>query len=172
MYQLILVIKLSLVKNFKKYFLSHFEQIIAFSLIVKVISRLSTITLKLAKITHFPMAIFYISIYFIITVFLNDAIRFCSKMPLSGDSCCTEICRARRSTGVCAMEVFTAWHFLTDKRYKTLLLFNSHPALRNRGDVAATSQRRLSLRPSDLAGTSQMKHPMTSRWNVAKTSQW
>ena len=96
MYQLILVIKLSLVKNFKKYFLSHFEQIIAFSLIVKVISRLSTITLKLAKITHFPMAIFYISIYFIINVFLNDATRFCSKMPLIGDSCCTETCRARQ----------------------------------------------------------------------------
>ena len=124
MYQLILVIKLSLVKNFKKYFLSHFEQIIAFSLIVKVISKLSTITLKLAKITHFPMAIFYISIYFIINVFLNDATRFCSKMPLIGDSCCTETCRARRSTGDCAMEVFTAWHYRTDKRYKTLLLFN------------------------------------------------
>ena len=121
---MILVIKLSLVKNLKKYFLSHFEQIIAFSLIVKVISKLSTITLKLAKITHFPMAIFYISIYFIITVFLNDAIRFCSKMPLSGDSCCTKTCRARRSTGDCAMEVFTAWHYRTDKRYKTLLLFN------------------------------------------------
>ena len=39
-------------------------------------------------------------------------------------------------------------------------------------DVLATSQRRLSVRPSDVAGTSQMKHPTTSRWNVAKTSQW
>ena len=36
----------------------------------------------------------------------------------------------------------------------------------------ATSQRRLSVRPSDVAGTSQMKHPTMSRWNVAKTSQW
>ena len=85
------------------------------------------------------MTKFYISVYFIITMFLNDAIRFCSKMPLSGHSCCTEICRARRSTGVCAMEVFTAWHYLTGKRYKTLLLFNSHLVLRRRGDVAATS---------------------------------
>ena len=35
-----------------------------------------------------------------------------------------------------------------------------------------TSWRRLSVSPSDVAGTSQMKHPTTSRWNVAKTSQW
>ena len=35
-----------------------------------------------------------------------------------------------------------------------------------------TSLRRLSVRPSDVAGTSQMKHPTTSRWNVTKTSQW
>ena len=40
------------------------------------------------------------------------------------------------------------------------------------GDVVVTSQRRLFVRPSDVAGTSQMKHPTTSRWNVAKTSQW
>ena len=40
------------------------------------------------------------------------------------------------------------------------------------GDVVVTSQRRLFVRPSDVAGTSQMKHPMTSRWNFAKTSQW
>ena len=26
--------------------------------------------------------------------------------------------------------------------------------------------------PSDVAGASQMKHPTTSQWNVAKTSQW
>ena len=38
----------------------------------------------------------------------------------------------------------------------------SHPATR----------RRLSVRPSDVAGTSEMKHPTTSQWNVAKTSQW
>ena len=114
------------------------------------------------------MTKFYISVYFIITMFLNDAIRFCSKMPLSGHSCCTEICRARRSTGVCAMEVFTAWHYLTGKRYKTLLLFNSHLVL----SVVATSQRRLSLRLSGVTGTSQMKHSMTSRWSVANTSQW
>ena len=36
----------------------------------------------------------------------------------------------------------------------------------------STSQWRLSVRPSNVAGTSQMKHPTTSRWNVAKTSQW
>ena len=41
-----------------------------------------------------------------------------------------------------------------------------------RGNVAATSQRRLSVRPSDVAGTSQMKHLTMSRWNVAKMSQW
>ena len=35
-----------------------------------------------------------------------------------------------------------------------------------------TSWRRLSVRPSDVAGTSQMEHPTTSRWNVAKASQW
>ena len=47
--------------------------------------------------THFPMTIFYISIYLIITVLLNDAIKFCSKIPLSDDSCRTEICRTCRS---------------------------------------------------------------------------
>ena len=36
----------------------------------------------------------------------------------------------------------------------------------------ATSQRRLSESPSEVAGMSQMKQPTTSRWNVAKTSQW
>ena len=30
---------------------------------------------------------------------------------------------------------------------------------------------RLFVRPSDVAGTSQMKHPTMSQWNVAKTSQ-
>ena len=25
---------------------------------------------------------------------------------------------------------------------------------------------------NDVSGTSQMKHPMTYQWNVAKTSQW
>ena len=34
-----------------------------------------------------------------------------------------------------------------------------------------TSWGRLSVRPSDVAGTCQMKHPTTSQWNVAKTSQ-
>ena len=38
--------------------------------------------------------------------------------------------------------------------------------------MVATSQRRLSVRHSNVAGTSQMKHPMTSSWNVAKTFQW
>ena len=46
----------------------------------------------------------------------------------------------------------------------------SHPT--RHLDVVVTSQRRLSVRPSDVAGTSQMKHPTTSQWNVAKTSQW
>ena len=45
-------------------------------------------------------------------------------MPLSDDSCRTEFCRARRSSGVCAMGVFTAWYYRTDKRSKILLLFN------------------------------------------------
>ena len=70
------------------------------------------------------MTIFYTSSYLIITVLLNYAIRFCSKMPLSSDSCRTEICRAPRSTGVCAMGVFTAWHYRTDKRSKISLVFN------------------------------------------------
>ena len=39
-------------------------------------------------------------------------------------------------------------------------------------DVVATLQRHLSVRFSDVAGTSQMKHPTTSQWKVAKTSQW
>ena len=30
---------------------------------------------------------------------------------------------------------------------------------------------RISVRPSDIAGTSQIKYPTMSRWNVAKTSQ-
>ena len=94
-----------------------------FSTIIRVISNLSTITLKLPRITHFPKTIFYISISLIITVLLNDAIRFCSKMSLSGDSCHTETCRARRSTGVRAMGVFTARRYRTDKRSKIFLLF-------------------------------------------------
>ena len=107
----------------KNCFLSHFEQIIAFSTIIRVISKLSTITLKLARITHFSM-IFCISSYLIITLLLNDAIRFCSKIPLSGDSNRTKICRARRSTGVYAIGVFTVWHYRTDNRFKILVLFN------------------------------------------------
>ena len=35
-----------------------------------------------------------------------------------------------------------------------------------------TSWRRHSVHPSDVARTSQMKHPTTSWWNDAKTSQW
>ena len=34
------------------------------------------------------------------------------------------------------------------------------------------AKRRLSVRPSFVADTSQMKHPTTSRWTFAKTSQW
>ena len=40
------------------------------------------------------------------------------------------------------------------------------------GDVVVTSQRRLFVRPSDVAGTSQMKHPTTSQWYVFTTSYW
>ena len=36
----------------------------------------------------------------------------------------------------------------------------------------AALSRRLSVRPSDVTGASQMKHPTTSRWNDVKTSQW
>ena len=39
-------------------------------------------------------------------------------------------------------------------------------------DVVTTSWQRLFVRPNDLAGTSQVKHPTTSQWNVAKASQW
>ena len=45
-------------------------------------------------------------------------------MPLSGDSCRTELCRAHLLTGVFAMGVFTAWYYRTDNRSKILLLFN------------------------------------------------
>ena len=100
--------------------MSYFEQIIAFSTIVSIISKLSKITLKLARATHFPMVIFYISIYLIKTTLLN-ALSFCSKMPLSDDSCRTEICRALRSIGVCTMRVFAAWYYRTDKRSKNFL---------------------------------------------------
>ena len=70
------------------------------------------------------MITLYVSIYLIIIVLLNDAIRFCSKMPLSGDSCRTEICQARRSTCVSVMGVFPVWHHQTGNRAKILLLFN------------------------------------------------
>ena len=39
-------------------------------------------------------------------------------------------------------------------------------------DFMATSCRRYSVRPSNLTVTSQMKHPTTSRRNVAKSSKW
>ena len=39
-------------------------------------------------------------------------------------------------------------------------------------DVAVMSQQRLSVCPSDVAGTSQIKHPTTSRWYVSTTSYW
>ena len=48
-----------------------------------------------------------------------------------------------------------------NSRFSNQLFKTPHPALRRRGDVAATS-----------LCTSQMKHPRTSRWNVAKTSHW
>ena len=35
-----------------------------------------------------------------------------------------------------------------------------------------TSWQRLSVHPSDVAGTSQMKQLIMSRWNVKKISQW
>ena len=87
-------------------------------------SKLRKITLKLARITHFPMTIFHISIYLIITVLLNDGARFFLKMFFSGDSYRKEISRASRSTVVCAMGVCTAWHYRTAKRTKLLSLFN------------------------------------------------
>ena len=49
-----------------------------------------------------------------------------------------------------------------------IVLLITHPTLRRRGDVVTTS---LSVRSSDVAGTSQVKHPTTSRWNVTKTFQ-
>ena len=44
----------------------------------------------------------------------------------------------------------------------------THPATGPPGDVVPTSL----LSPSNVVGTSQMKHPTTSQWNVAKTCQW
>ena len=38
--------------------------------------------------------------------------------------------------------------------------------------LPTTAERRLSVRPSDVVGTSQMKHPTMSQWNVTKRSQW
>ena len=45
-------------------------------------------------------------------------------MPLNGNSCPTEICRAHQWTSVYAMGVFTACYYRTDNRSKILLLFN------------------------------------------------
>ena len=42
----------------------------------------------------------------------------------------------------------------------------------NIGDTTHPAARRLSVRPSDVKGTSQMKQATRSQWNVAKTSQW
>ena len=39
-------------------------------------------------------------------------------------------------------------------------------------DVVATSKQHLSVPPSSVTGTSQMKHRTTSCWNVTKTSQY
>ena len=95
-----------------------------FSTVVRLIPKLSTITLKLTRITHFPKTIFYISIYLIIIILLIDVVRFCLKMSLSGDSSHTEICQAHQLPCVCVMGVFTEWHYQTGNRSKILLLFN------------------------------------------------
>ena len=39
-------------------------------------------------------------------------------------------------------------------------------------EVVVTSKHRFSVCPSEVAGTSQMKNPTTSHWNVFKTFQW
>ena len=58
----------------------------------------------------------------------------------------------------------------TQNIYNFLKIFRKSPA------GIKTSWRRhndaFSVRPSDITGTSQMKHPTMSRWNVAKTTQW
>ena len=46
----------------------------------------------------------------------------------------------------------------------------SHPTRQQ--DAVAMSWRRLSVRPSDVAGMSQMKYPTTSRRHVVKTFRW
>ena len=56
------------------------------------------------------------------------------------------------------------------KVYNNSNLFNKYPT--RQPDVVARSSRRLSVHPSDVAGTSQMKHPTASWWNIDKTSQW
>ena len=58
----------------------------------------------------------------------------------------------------------------TQNIYNFLKIFRKSPP------GIKTSWRRhndaFSVRPSDITGTSQMKHPTMSRWNVAKTTQW
>ena len=53
---------------------------------------------------------------------------------------------------------------LSNLRVRTPL---THLATRRRGNVVATSL----CTPQQRRNTSQMKHPMTSRWNVVKMSQ-
>ena len=58
----------------------------------------------------------------------------------------------------------------TQNIYNFLKIFRKSPpgikrSWRRHNDV-------FSVRPSDITGTSQMKHPTMSRWNVAKTTQW
>ena len=65
-------------------------------------------------------------LYLIITVLLNDAIRFCSKRPISGDSYRTEIRQARQSNSVCAVGVFTAWQYWNNNRSEMSVNVNQY----------------------------------------------
>ena len=63
-----------------------------------------------------------------------------------------------------------------DKRRQFASSKNCLNCLTNHPPDIKTSWRRsndfsLSVRPSDVAGMSQVKHPTTSRWNVTKTFQ-
>ena len=76
-------------KTVKNCFLCYSDQVIAFYTIVRLISKQSSIKQTSAIITQFPKMIFYIPIYLIIKVLLNDAIIFCLKITVSSDSCRT-----------------------------------------------------------------------------------
>ena len=60
-------------------------------------------------------------------------------------------------------------------KYRTIMLnkslFISLSQPTQQQDIVATSSQ-CQWRPSDVAGTSQMKHPTMSHYNASKTSQW